>query len=154
MHPQANRSQQSSHASYQSLVKVLQQSTWIDDRKFLESCVQDRAEQVNINHPAYGTWTADFRLRKNESSAFLGKYLNDPRLPWRHKRREMIGLSGMILVAKWLATMNLTVIRCRLQIMQNGTRPTRCEHRNFAGRDVWAHLCWKLYVLESFSFDS
>ena len=31
-------------ASYQSIVKVLQQNTWIDDIKFLKSCVQARAE--------------------------------------------------------------------------------------------------------------
>jgi len=48
--------------SYQSMVKVLQQNTWIDDRKFLKSCVRARAEQGNINHPAYGTWTADFHV--------------------------------------------------------------------------------------------
>jgi len=58
--------------SYQSMVKVLQQNTWIDDRNFLK-CVQARAEQDNINHRAYGTWTADFMLLKNESRAFLGK---------------------------------------------------------------------------------
>ena len=75
----------------------------IDDRKFLKSCVRARAEQGNINHPAYGTWTADFMLRQNESRAFLGKYLNDPRVPWRHKRREMMAIAGIIPVAKWLA---------------------------------------------------
>jgi len=37
--------------SYQSMVNVLQQNTWIDDRKFLKSCVRARAEQGNINHP-------------------------------------------------------------------------------------------------------
>ena len=36
--------------SYQSMMKILQQNTWIDDRKFLKSCVQARAEQGNINH--------------------------------------------------------------------------------------------------------
>ena len=41
--------------SYQSMVKVLQENTWIDDRKFLESCVRARVKQDNINHPAYGT---------------------------------------------------------------------------------------------------
>jgi len=85
------------------LVKVLQQNTWIDDRFFLKSCVRARAEQDNINHPAYGTWTADFMLRQNESRAFIGKYLNNPRVPWRHKRREMMAIAGIILVAKWLA---------------------------------------------------
>ena len=48
--------------SYQSMVKVLQQS-----RTFLKSCVRARAEQGNINHPAYGTWTADFMLQQNET---------------------------------------------------------------------------------------
>jgi len=76
-------------ASYQSMVKFLQQNTWIDDRKFLKSCVQARAEQYHINHPAYGTWTADIMLWKHESREFLGKVFNDPRVPWRHKRREM-----------------------------------------------------------------
>jgi len=66
------------------MVKVLQQNTWIDDKKFLKSCVRDRAEQGNINHPAYGTWAADFMLRENESRAFLGTYFNDLRVPWRH----------------------------------------------------------------------
>ena len=42
-------------------------------------------------------------LRQNESRAFLGKYLNDPRIPWRHKRREMLAIAWIILVAKWLA---------------------------------------------------
>ena len=84
-------------------VKVLQQNTCIDDRFFLRSYVRARAEQDNVNHPAYGTWTADFMLRQNESRAFLGKYLNDPRVPWRHKKREMMAIAGIVLVAKWLA---------------------------------------------------
>jgi len=87
------------------MMKVLQhwQNTWIDDRTFLKSCVQARAEQDNINHPAFGTWMADFTLRQNESRAFLGKYLNDPHVPWREKKREMMAIAGIILVAKWLA---------------------------------------------------
>ena len=58
-------------ALYQSMVNVLQQNTWIDDRKFLKSCFRAKVAQGNINHPAYGTWTADFMLRQNESRAFL-----------------------------------------------------------------------------------
>ena len=101
--------------SYQSMVKVLQQNTWIDDRIFLKSCVRARAEQGNINHPAYGTWTADFMLRQNESRAFLGKYLNDPRVPWRHKRREIMAIARIIPVAKWLAKIKQrSDVSCRL----------------------------------------
>jgi len=68
-------------ASYQSTVKVLQQNTWIDDRKFLKSCVRARAEQGNINNPAYGTWTADFMLRQNESKSVLREEVS--RAKWR-----------------------------------------------------------------------
>jgi len=85
------------------MVKNLQQNTWIDNRKFLKLCVRARAEQGNINHPVYGTWTEHFMLRQTESRAFLGKYLNDPHVPWRHKRRKMMAIVGIILVAKWLA---------------------------------------------------
>jgi len=94
--------------SYQSMVKDLQPNIWIDDRKFLKSCVRARAEQGNIIHPANGTWTADFMLQQNKSGAFLGKYLNDPRVPstGRHKRREMMASAGIIPVAKWLAKIN------------------------------------------------
>jgi len=105
---------QQNEASYQSMVKV-QQNTCIDDRKFLKSCMQARAEQSNINHPAYGTWTADFMLRQNESRAFLGKYLNDPRVSWRHKRRQIMAIVGILLVAKWLAKIKQqSDVGCRL----------------------------------------
>jgi len=77
--------------------------------------VRARAEQGNINHLAYGTWTADFMLRQNESRAFLGKYLNNPRVPWRHKRREMMAIAGIILVDKWHAQIKQrSDVSCRL----------------------------------------
>ena len=88
------------------MVKVLQPNTWIDDRKFLKSYVRAGAEQDNINHPTYCTWMAEFMLRQNESRVFLGKYLNDPRVPWRRNRREMMAIAGIILVDKWLAKIN------------------------------------------------
>ena len=99
------------------MVKVLQQNTWIDDRKFLKSCVRARADQDNINQPAYGTWTTDFMLRQTESREFLGKYLNDPRVAWRHNKREMMAIAGIIPVAwdKWLAKIKQkSDIICRL----------------------------------------
>ena len=121
---------------YQSMVKNLQQNTWIDDRKFLKLCVRARAEQGNINYPAYGTWTADFMLQQNESRAFLGKYLL--RVPWRHTRREMIAIAGIIPVAKRLAKIKQrSDVTCRL--CQKSTRTTRCQHWKFARSDVWAH---------------
>jgi len=71
---------QQDEALYHSMVKVLQQNTWIDIKFFLKSCVRARAEQDNINHPAYGAWTADFMLWQNERRVFVGKYLDDPRV--------------------------------------------------------------------------
>jgi len=77
--------------------------------------MQARAEQGNINHPAYGTWTADFMLWQNESRTFLGKYLNDLRVPWRHKRPEIMATAGIIPVAKWLAKIKQqSDVSCRL----------------------------------------
>ena len=74
-----------------------------------------RAEQGNINHPAYGTWTADFILLQNESRAFLGKYLNGSCVPWRHERREIKAIAGIIPVAKWLAKIKQrSGVSCRL----------------------------------------
>jgi len=111
------------------MVKVLQQNTWIDDRKSLKSCVQARAEQGNINHTAYGTWTADFMLRQNESRAFLGKHLNDPCFPWRYKRREMMAIAGIIPVAKWLAKITKrSDVSCRLCKRARGQRGASTEH--------------------------
>ena len=97
------------------MVKVLQQNTWIDDSKLFKTFVRARAEQGNINHPAYGTWKADFMLWQNKSRALLGKYLNDPHVPWRHKRREIIAIAGTIQVAKWLAkSKQRSEVSCRL----------------------------------------
>jgi len=52
---------------------------------------------------------------QNESRAFLGKYLNNPRVPWRHKRREMMAIAETILVDKWLAKIKQqSDVICRL----------------------------------------
>jgi len=80
-------------------------------------------------HPAYGTWTADFMLRQNESRQFLEKYLNDPRVHWRHKTREMMAIAGIIAVATWIAKIKQrSDVSYRLMIMQKGMRTTWCEH--------------------------
>jgi len=146
-------------------VKVLQQNTWIDDRKFLKSCVRARAEQGNINQPAYGTWTADFMSWQNESTAFLGKDLNDPRVLWR---REMIAIAEIIPVAKWPAKMKQrSDVSCRLCKKAREQRGASTEnlpeetygHINSAFCDgmattvtaahhfMWRHFCMPAYKL-------
>ena len=46
---------------------------------------------------------------------FLGKHLNDPRVPWRHKRREMMAIAGIIQVVKCLAKIKRrSDVSCRL----------------------------------------
>jgi len=99
------------------------------------------AEQGNINHPAYGTWTADFMLRRNESRVFLQKDLNDPRVPWIHKRREMMAIGGIILVAKWLAKMRWrSDVGCRLCKRAREQRSASTENLpRRMGSNVWAH---------------
>jgi len=139
------------------MVKVLQQNTWIGDRKFLKSCVRARAEQGNINHPAYGTWTADCMLRQNESSTFLGKYLNDSRVSWRHKRREMMAIAGIIPVAKCKQQSDVSCRLCKRAREQRGASTENLPEETYghiksafcdgmattvtaAYRFIWRHL--------------
>jgi len=52
---------------------------------------------------------------QNESRAFREKYLKDPRVPWRHKRREMMAIAGIIQVVKWLVKIKQrSDVICRL----------------------------------------
>jgi len=129
------------------MVKVLQQNTWIDDRKFLKSYVRARAEQGNINHPAYGTWTADFMLRQNKSRAFLGKYLNDPIVPWGHKRQELMAIARIIPVAKWLAKIKQRLdVSCRLckGHENNAVRTMKiCQKRRMGTSTVLSAMEWR-----------
>ena len=54
-------------------------------------------------------------LWQNEGRVFLGKYLNDPRAPWRHKWGEIMAIAGIIRVAKWLAKIKQrSDVGCRL----------------------------------------
>jgi len=54
-------------------------------------------------------------LGQNKSRAFLGKYLNNPHIPRRYKRREMMAIAGTIQVAKWLAEIKQrSDVGCRL----------------------------------------
>jgi len=120
------------------MVKVLQPNTLIDDKKSLYSCVRARAEQGHINHPAYGTWTADFMLRQIASRAFLGKYLNDPRVPLRHERREMMAIAGIIPVAKWLAKIKRrSDVGCRLC---KRAREQRCASTENLPEETYGHI--------------
>jgi len=59
----------------------------------------------------------DSRLHvtENESRAIIGKYLNNPHVPWRHKRPEMMAIAGIVLVAKWLVKIKQrSDVGCRL----------------------------------------
>jgi len=84
--------------SYQSMVKVLQQNTWID-----------------------------------ESRALLGRYLNDLRVPWRHKRLKMMAIAGIIPVAKWLAK-----IKQRSDVSYRLCKRAR-EQRGVSTENEWAY---------------
>jgi len=91
--------------------------------------VRAGVEHDNINHPAYGTWTADFMLQQNESRAFLGKCLNDLHVPWRHTKQEMMAIAGIIPVAKWLAKFKWqSDVGCRLCKHAPEQRGASTEH--------------------------
>ena len=73
-------------------------------------------QSKTISTTLHIAWTANFMLRQNESKAILGKYSNDPRVRWRHKRREMMAIAGTILSAKWLAKIKWrSDVGCRLR---------------------------------------
>ena len=127
----------------------MQQNIWIDDIQFLKSFVRARAEQGNTNHPAYGTWTFDFILQQYESRLFLGKYLNDPRVPWRHKRREMMPIAGMISEVKRFAKIKQrSDVSCRLckslrAREQRGASTEICQKRRMGTSTVLSAMEWQ-----------
>jgi len=117
------------HRIMAKLGEGLQQNSWIDNIKFLKSCVRARAEQGNKNHPTYGMWTVDFMLRQNKSTPFLGKYTNDPRVPRRHRGRKMMAIAGTIPVAKWLSKIKQELdVSCRLCKRAQGQRCASTEN--------------------------
>jgi len=56
------------------MVKVFkrQQKTFIDDRKFLRTCVQDKGKQNNISHSSYGT-TVRICVQSKYTSSYAGR---------------------------------------------------------------------------------
>jgi len=144
------------------MVKVLQQNTvtWIHDRKFLTSYVQAMAEQNKVNHPANGTWTAVSMSRQRESRAFLRKNLIDPRVPWRHKRQEMMAIARIIQVRmackfKPISDLGYRLYKrareqhrryeiCRKRHMSTSTGLSAMEWRSCLP-PIWGHLyaSWK-----------
>ena len=74
-------------------------------------------------------WTADFMLRQKESRAFLGNFLNDPCVPWRHEKREMMAIAGIIPVAKCLAKIKRqSDVGCRLHQRAREQRSASTEN--------------------------
>jgi len=97
-------------------------------------CKLGQSKAISITHPAHGTWTADFMLRQNESRTFLGKYLNDPRVSWKHKRREMMAIAGIIPLAKWLAKIKQrSDVTCRLCKRAQEQRGASCRKPEMHG---------------------
>jgi len=68
-------------------------------------------------------------LQQNKSRAFFEKYWNDPRVPWRHKRREIMATAGIIPVAKWLAKIKQqSDVSCRLCLRAREQRGASTEN--------------------------
>ena len=77
-------------------------------------CELGQSKAISITlHMARGRQISWCSKMKAERS--LGKYLNNPRVPWRHRRREMMAIAGIISVAKWLAKIKQrSGVSCRL----------------------------------------
>ena len=86
-------------------------------------------------------------LRQNESKASLGKYLNDPCILWRHKRREMMAIAGTILSAKWLAKIKWRSDvgrRLRKGRVNNALRALKiCRKRRMGTSTVLSAIEWR-----------
>ena len=113
--------------SYQSMIKVLQQNTWID-RKFLTSCVRARAQQYDINlHTARGRQTS-FCCKIKQS--VLRKVFERPARPLETQKTKNDGNCKNHSRSQ-MVCQNQTAIRYRMQFMPKGTRTTRCkQHPN------------------------
>jgi len=95
-------------------------------------CEPGQSKAISITlHMARGRQTSCYGKMKAERSEGS---IWTTHVPWRHKRREMMAIAGIQMACK-----KQTAIRCKLQIMQKGTRTTRCKHWKFARRDIWAH---------------
>ena len=69
---------------------------------------------------------------------FLGRYLNDPRVPWKHKRREILAIAGIILVAKWLTKIKQrSDVICRLC---NRAREQRGASTENLSEETYGHI--------------
>jgi len=90
---------------------------------------------------------AKFMVRQNESRALLRKYLNDPRVPLRHKRREMMAIAGTILVAKWLVKIkqrsDVSCRLCKRAREQRGASTENCQKRRMGTSTVLSVMEWQ-----------
>ena len=106
-------------------------------------CELGQSKAISITlHMARGRQTSC--CGKMQGRAFLGKYLNDPRVPWRHKRQEMMAIAGIIPVAIWLAKIKrLSDVGCRLWKRareQRGASTEKLPEETYHG-DIYSAFC-------------
>ena len=66
----------------------------MDEEVFKKTCIREKKKGGDIHQPFYGTWVADFMMRKVAGSFMLGKYLIDKKIPWQPKRRLGMVVAG------------------------------------------------------------
>jgi len=104
-------------------------------------CELGKSKAISITlHMARGRQTSCYGKMKAEQSV-LREVFERPACPFKTYYHWMARNDGNCRdhSGSKMACQNQTATRCRLQIMQKGTRTTRCEHWKVAGRDVWAH---------------
>jgi len=74
------------------MVTAPQHGTWMDEEGFKKTCIKERKKRGGLHQPFYGTWVADFMLRRDAGRFMLGKYLSNKKNPMAEK--ETIGDGG------------------------------------------------------------
>ena len=79
--------------------------------------------------------------------SFLGKYLNDLHVPWRHKMQKMMAIAGILLVAKWLAKIkqrsNVSCRLCKRAREKRGASTEICRERHMGTSRVPSAMEWR-----------
>ena len=91
--------------------------TWMDEESFKasETCIKEKGKRGGMHQPLYGTWTADFTLRKDAGRFMLGKYLIDNQNPMEARKRLGMVVAGNTPTASFLTKIGkIQSVGCRL----------------------------------------
>ena len=113
-------------ASYDpSMITALQHGTWMDEEGFKKTCIKEKKKRGGIHQPFYGTWVADFTLRKDAGTKLKKLDVQDG------KKDKLLADH----VTQVCEAHNREIVSF-LQQVQGGTRPTTEGSRENIGHNV------------------